>query len=142
MTEDLVPRSGSDTVEVVAQLALFGFDSTEARVLLRPRSRSWRLWGALRTQAAGLVLAPAVGLVPPHAPWALGALAVSFMLARRRWRHLFTVEGVAGKCPKCGAPVSPRVGMLRQPHPVPCDGCHHDLTLALPDGALNPPAPA
>lgn len=129
-------------MEVAAHLTLFGFDATVAQVRLRPRSRSWRLWGAVRTQAAGLVLAPAVGLVPPHAPWALGALVVSFMLARRRWRHLFTVESVEGQCPKCGAPVSPRVGMLRQPHPVPCDGCHHDLTLVLPEGVIDPPASA
>ena len=126
-----------DTFDLQGQLTLFGYDATEATVRIQPRSRSWRLWGAVRTQAVGLVLAPAVGLVPPHVPWALGALGVSFFLARRRWRHVFTVASVTGPCPKCGKPVTPRAGMLRTRHSVPCDGCHHELSLVLPPGALE-----
>ena len=141
MSEDSPATSSSDTFVVSSQLTLFGYDATEATVRIRPRPRSWRLWGAARTQAVGLVLAPAVGLVPPHVPWALGALGVSFILARRRWRHHFTLEEVTGTCPKCGAAVAPRSAMLREPHPVPCDGCHHELSLVLPDGALDGRAP-
>lgn len=126
-----------EAFDVPAQLTLFGYDATDATVRIRPRSRSWRLWGAVRTQAVGVVLAPAVALVPPHVPWALGALGVSFILARRRWRHLFTVETVTGSCPKCGKPVAPRSAMLRAPHPVPCDGCHHEVALVFSPGALD-----
>lgn len=137
MSETLPDAHAEDTFDVPARLTLFGFDDSEATVRVRPRSRSWRVWGAARTQAVGLVLAPVVGLVPPHVPWALGALGVSFFLARRRWHHVFTVESVTGSCPKCGKAVSARSGMLRDPHPVPCDGCHHDLSLLLPEGALD-----
>lgn len=137
MSEDLLSESVADIFTVSAHLTLFGFDSTRAAVRVRARSRSWRLWGAARTQAVGLLLAPLVGFVPPHAPWALGALGVSFILARRRWRHLFTVEEVTGNCPRCGATVSAPAGMLKFPHPVPCEGCGHELTLQLPGGALE-----
>ena len=66
------------------------------------------------------------------------AVGVGFLLARRRWRHHFTLEEVRGKCPKCGAAVAPRAGMmLREPHPVPCDGCHHELALVLAAGVLE-----
>lgn len=137
MSEDLPAETDAETFEVSARLTLFGFDDTSARVRLRPRSRSWRVWGAARTQAVGLLLAPAVALVPPHVPWALGALGVSFILARRRWQHRFTVEKVMGACPSCGADVEPRPGMLREPFPVSCEQCHYDLALVLPDGALQ-----
>jgi len=133
LTVPTPPSVHAETHEVEAELTLFGFPATPARVFLRPRSRSWRLWGALRSQGVGLILAPAVGLVPPHAPWALGALGVGFLLARRRWRHFATVEKVIGQCPKCGTTVSPRPAMMRQPHPVPCEGCHHELTLVFPE---------
>lgn len=134
----MTPRahSDTDTLEVPATLALFGFEPTEAVARLRPRSRRWRVGGAVRTQAVGLLLAPVVGLVPPHAPWALGALGVGAFLARKRLRHRFTVEAVRGACPRCGEPVSPKPGMLRTPHAVPCEGCHHEATLVLSAGVL------
>jgi len=125
------------TFEAPATLTLFGFPGTPATVRIRPHSRAWRVGGAARTQAVGLVLAPMVALVPPHVPWALGALAGSFFLARRRWHHRFTVEAVTGTCPKCGRDVAPRPAMLRARHALPCDGCHHDLTLELAVGALD-----
>jgi len=121
---------------VTARLSLFGFEPTPARAVLRPRSRRWRMAGAVRSQAVGVLLAPLVGLVPPHAPWALGAVGVGYLLARRRWRHRFTVEAVEGTCPRCGTAVSCRAGMLRSPHPVPCDTCRHEATLEVEPGAL------
>lgn len=125
------------TFEALATLALFGFPATPATVRIRAHSKSWRVGGAIRIQAVGLVLAPMVALVPPHVPWALGALAGSFFLARRRWHHRFTVEAVAGGCPKCGKNVAPRPAMLRARHALSCDGCHHELTLVLAAGALD-----
>lgn len=125
-------------LEVPARLALFGYEPTPARAVLRARSRRWRMAGAARTQALGILLAPLVGLVPPHAPWALGAVGVGFLLARRRWRHHFTLEGVVGACPRCGAPVSCRAGMLRSPHTVPCEACRHEATLEVDPAAYAP----
>jgi hypothetical protein len=117
------------TFEAEARIALFGFEPTPAVVVLQPRAKTWRVGGAARIQALGLVLAPLVGLVPPHAPWALGALVGGFYLARRRWRHHFTLEEVRGNCPRCGEPVSPPLGMLQTPHPVPCPSCRFDGAL-------------
>lgn len=131
------PPSPHDTFETEARLTLFGFDDTPATVRIRPRSRAWRLGGAIRAQAIGLVLAPMVGLVPPHAPWALGALGGGFFLARRRWKHHFTVEAVSGRCPKCGAQVASGKGMLRTPHPVSCDGCHNEASLHVDPAVLE-----
>lgn len=110
---------------------LFGYEPTPARVRLRPRPRSWRLGGALRRAAAGVLVAPLVGLVPPHAPWAVGALAGGAVLARRRWNERYTVEDVDATCPRCGGALHARRGRLRMPHPVPCEACHHECALAL-----------
>lgn len=131
-----VAQDTDGTFQVEGRLTLFGHEPTPAVVRIRPRSRAWRLGGAVRAQAVGLVLAPLVGLLPPHAPWALGALGGGFFLARKRWRHHHTVESVSGPCPRCGAPVDPRPGMLRTPHPVPCEACHHDASLEVDPGAL------
>lgn len=124
MTEET--PSAPDTVEVPGTLVLFGFDPEPVRVRLRPRSRRWRLLGAGRTVAVALVLTPVAGLVPPHAPWILGVLGVGGFLAKRRLDEHFTVVGIAGACPKCGATLSVAEGRLRSPHPVPCEQCHHE----------------
>jgi hypothetical protein len=127
------PDSQSDgpegPIHAEATLVLFGFESTPATAYLLPRPRSWRMGGALRIVAASLLVAPVVGLIPPHAPWVVGALGGGLFLARRRWRERFTVDGVEGTCPKCGARVVSGRGRLRNPHPVPCEGCHHESRL-------------
>lgn len=124
MTEE--SPSSPDAVEVPGTLVLFGFDPEPVRLRLRPRSRRWRFLGAARTAAVTLVLAPAAGLVPPHVPWILGVLGVGGFLAKRRLDEHFTVVGIEGSCPKCGAGLSLSEGRLRTPHPVPCESCHHE----------------
>lgn len=125
------------TLEVQGYIALFGFEPSQATAHLRARPRSWRIGGAVRLSATGVVLAPLLGLVPPHAPWIVGSVGVGAILARRRWQERFTLESVDGACPRCGAAVSVRPGRLRSPHPVACEGCHHEGSLRLPSEALD-----
>jgi hypothetical protein len=84
-----------------------------------------------------MVVAPLLAIIPPHAPWLIGVLVLGDVLARRRLHEHFTVTAVRGKCPKCGAEISSGAGRLRTPHPLPCEACHHDATLKLPEGALD-----
>ena len=119
-----------------ADVVLFGFPSSAARATIRPRARSWRVGGAARTLGISLVVAPIVALVPPHAPWPIGALAVGVILARRRLAENFTLEGLEGICPKCDRRLIVKTTRLRVPHPVPCEGCHHTVSLRLPEGVL------
>jgi hypothetical protein len=87
--------------------------------------------------AVALLVVPAVAIVPPHAPWVIGVLATGVLLARRRWNERFTVMSVVGACPRCGREYEITPGRLRQPHPLPCEGCHHESRLQLPGAALE-----
>lgn len=116
---------------------LFGFPPSAIVVSIRPRARAWRMTGALRSLAIAAVLAPAAALVPPHAPWVIGVLGVGAIFARRRWAERFTVMSVAGSCPKCASPFDIKSGRLREPHPLPCEVCHHESRLQLPEGVLR-----
>ena len=122
---------------VAGSAALFGFEPAPVQVTLRRRPKSWRVGGAVRTMGVALLVAPVAAIVPPHAPWLIGVLAVGGVLARRRLREHFTVTAVRGACPKCGADIASGAGRLRAPHPLPCEGCHHEATLRLPEGSLH-----
>lgn len=126
-----------DTFRTEAEAVLFGFDPTPAAATLRARARAWRVGGAARSVGIALLVAPAVAVVPPHAPWVIGALATGGILARRRWTELFTLVSIEGTCPKCGAGLAVKPGRLRSPHPLPCEGCHHESTLRIPAGVLD-----
>lgn len=113
-----------------ARLTLFGHDPTVGRAELRARSRRWRAVRALQIVAIGLVAAPVVALVPPHAPWAIGALVGAAILARRRFAEEYTLVALDASCPRCEEPLSISAGTrLRRPHPVSCESCHHQPTL-------------
>jgi hypothetical protein len=81
-------------------------------------------------------IAPFAALVPPHAPWAIGALATGAILARRRLREHFTLEALSGPCPKCGEALGVRAGRLRVPHPIACEACHHHAALRFEEETL------
>lgn len=133
----VTPDTEADGVFLVeGRVALFGFDSSDAISHIRPRARRWRTVGAVRTGFLFLLVAPVVGIVPPHAPWILGALGVGGFLARRRWNHRFTLEGVDAACPKCGVALTARPAQLGTPHTLPCEGCHHEATLTVSENAL------
>ena len=115
------------------RLSVFGHEPGTAHVDLLPRTTRWRLWRAARPAAIGLLLAPVVVLVPPHAPWALGALVTGAVLAMRRWREEVTLLSLQGRCPRCDTHltlVRPRA--LRPRLSLDCEGCRHEVTLSLP----------
>jgi hypothetical protein len=125
------PRGDSMTLK--GTVSLFGFPPSEAEVEVRPRSTAWRGSRTAFFLGGGLALAPIVGLVPPHAPWAAAALGIGGFLGIRKWRERFTVLGGRGKCPKCGGSLSLRPGTALRPHlSMPCDQCHHDSRLTVP----------
>jgi len=131
-----VTAEASATFDVDGEATLFGFDPVPVRARVTARTSAWRVGGAARTMAIFVVIAPFVAIVPPHAVWLIGALVTGAVLARRRYIERFTLESVDGACPKCGAALAVKPTRLRVPHPIPCDGCHHETTLRLPDEVL------
>lgn len=130
------PRS-ERTFSVQAEASIFGFDPSDVTVTITPRSRAWRVGGAARTMGVFVVVAPFVALFPPHAVWPIGALMTGGFLARRRYIERFTLESAEGDCPKCGQALQTKPTRLRSPHQLPCDGCHHESILRLPEGTLE-----
>ena len=135
MTEMPDPVSPDDLapgVPVPARITLFGFDVAPADARIEARSTGWRARRAAIALAAGLIVAPAVGLVPPHAPWALGALGMGLLVAGRRWAEAHTLHFLDGACPRCGEGVSlSRPVRLRHPHPISCPSCNYELTVSV-----------
>lgn len=131
-------RASDDVVRTEAGATVFGYPSTTVQVEVRRRPRAWRLTGAAQRMAIFLLVAPVAAVVPPHAPWLIGALVAGGVLARRRWTERYTLEAVAGPCPKCGAELSVKRGRLKTPHPVPCESCHHEVSVRVPEQALEP----
>lgn len=120
------------------RLCLFGHEATPATVRLLSRSRRWRTFRALRVAGVGLLVAPLLTLVPPHAPWALGAVVGTLFLARRRLGETHTLMDLIGPCPHCGEGVTiPGPTRLRLPHPVACEACHHEVTLHVDEVPRN-----
>ena len=116
-------------------LSLFGYPSTEAHLDVRPRSAGWRASRASLFAGGGLVLAPFLGLLPPHAPWAVAALGIGGVLGLRKWRERFTLLGFQGRCPRCGSELELEAGIpVKSVMTVPCKECNHDskLTPRLP----------
>jgi hypothetical protein len=132
-----VADDDGDRFTVAAEAVVFGFPPTPVELSVRRRAVGWRAGGAARRLAIFVVIAPVVAIVPPHAPWAIGALATGVILARRRWSERFTLERVEGVCPKCGEPLAVKSGRLRVPHPVACEACHHQTALRFPAEALR-----
>ena len=83
-----------------------------------------------------LVIAPVAAIVPPHAPWGIGALAVGIILARRRMIERFTLIALEGTCPNCDEPLRVKRTRLRTPRPITCEGCHHQASLKVPAETL------
>ncbi len=135
MAEMPDPPSSDDLatgISVPARITLFGFDVAPADARIEARSMAWRARRASIALAAGLVVAPAVGLIPPHAPWALGALGMGLLVAWRRWSEKHTLHFLEGACPRCQEDISiSRPVSLRHPHAISCPACQYELALSV-----------
>lgn len=130
-------ENGANLLRIEGEAILFGFPNTKAVLTVRPRPASWRASGAVLRMAGFTVLAAAVAIIPPHAPWIIGMLAMGVILARRRWIERYTLESVSATCPKCGAELTVKGSRLQNPHPVMCEGCHHEASLTFDRGRLD-----
>lgn len=125
---------------VPARAESFGDDPTEGRVGVIARTSAWRVSHATPPLVIGLLLSPVLFIVPPHVPWALGAVGVGALLAVRKWRERFTLTRLDLPCPHCGQPLALAGPVaLRQPHSLSCDACHHHVTLNVSPSALEAP---
>jgi hypothetical protein len=136
LTDDTHYSEPSDLIRTPARVTLFGFETTLAVASIHPRGRRWRVGGAARTMGIFLMIAPVVAIVPPHAPWGIGALAAGVILARRRMIECFTLIDLDGTCPKCDQALRVKRTRLRTPHAITCEGCHHQASLKLPADIL------
>ena len=132
-------KAGKEEVrfEADGHAVLFGFEDVPRHVVVLHRTKGWRAGGAAMRFGMLAVAAPVVAVVPPHAVWFIGALLTGGVLARRRYAERFTLVEATGSCPKCGQEYTVKSGRLHVPHSLPCDGCHHESTLRLPDGVLE-----
>ena len=128
-TPELSDESPPGGVSVPAQITLFGFDGVSANARIEARWRGRRAAAAL---AAGLIAAPLAALVPPHAPWALGALGIGLLTAHRRWAEEHTLHFLEGACPRCGEGITlSRPARLRHPHATSCPSCQYELAISV-----------
>jgi len=113
-----------------AQIELFGFPRTPARVHVIPRSAGWRVghavgWLLLCWACIGIVM-----WVPPHFPWILTAFFLGIFFFVKYIRQRYTLVRLEGTCPKCGAPQAiRRPTRLALPHRLYCPSCHQPLLL-------------
>lgn len=129
-----------DVMNVTGSLRVFGYADTPVTLRVLPRSVGWRALRAGALGLGGLATAPLVAVLPPHAPWALGAAGAGVILGARKWAERFTLVSLRGSCPRCGSDLMvDRPGRLRNPAPVDCPGCHHAVTLTISPEALRPP---
>lgn len=119
-----------DSRTVFAEARVFGHEPTAVSLRVVPRSTGWRASRAVRWLVAGAVVAPVVAVVPPHAPWAVGAGAGGLALALRKWGERYTLVGLDGLCPRCGAALEHDGRTpLKTPHRTACDECGNPVAL-------------
>ena len=133
-----VSDSEEETIAAAGRIGLFGFEPVAASVTLFPRSLSWRTRRAVLFGVLGVAIAPVVALLPPHAVWLIGAVATGAYLAWRSFNTRYSVVALDGRCPKCNASLTLKAGIrLREPHPISCQDCSHELALTIDPGQLT-----
>lgn len=112
-----------------AQIDLFGFRPTPARVVVIPRSTAWRVGHAFGY--LGLCwLGMAAAIIPPHFPWLLTAFFLGIFFFVKYIRQRYTLMELEGTCPKCGAPQTiAKPQRLARPQRLHCPACHQQLLL-------------
>ncbi len=119
-------------VSVPARITLFGFDPVDATARIEARSAGWRARRASMALAAGLIMAPLLAVVPPHAPWVVVAVGIGLLTAGRRWAEAHTIHFLDGACPRCGEGISiSRPARLSRPHAISCLSCRYELMVSV-----------
>lgn len=117
-----------------ARLTLFGFAPVPAHVRVIHRPRSLRLSRALLWLVGCWALAPLVGLLPPHLPWALTAFGAGIYFARTNWRGTYEIQSLEARCPSCGHALTVKPGTrVGVEYPITCYNCHQEPLLELPE---------
>ena len=107
------------------------------RLKLLPRSTAWRASRAGILTAAGILAAPVVFLLPPHAVWGMGSVITGLVLGGRKWAERYTLLELETQCPRCGHAVAVKgPTRFRNGSNLSCDGCHHSASLQVPESAL------
>jgi hypothetical protein len=127
------PPEGEERIESPpARLEAFGFTASPATVRVVRRSTSWRMTRALLSLFLGWGLAPVVALIPPHIPWAAGAIIGGGWFAWRFSRERVTLLDYEGACPRCGERVHSEGGVpVTASHAVHCPSCGQGLMLEI-----------
>lgn len=119
-----------DTIRLEGQARIFGQRPTPATVTVRNRPEGQRILRTALALLATLIVTPAAFLVPPHAPWGIGALIGGLLVTRRQWAHTRSVLDLEAICPECGNPLSVATGSrLASPHPLSCESCQRGVTI-------------
>lgn len=122
----------TSSISAPARISLRGHEAIPARLDVIPRSGRTRLTRAVLALLGFWMLAPLVFFLPPHLPWALGAVTAGVYFAFRQWSGELVVTAFEGSCPRCGAALAiPSEARIRLPHTMNCFACHHQPVLEL-----------
>lgn len=112
-------------IECLVQLG--GHEAVPATLQIHqrpPGTRALRSGGFL---LLFLLLALVGAIIPPHIPWALGALGAGLYLGHREWHAKMRVESFEGRCPRCGSALKLGAGQdIQLPLTLTCFHCHHE----------------
>lgn len=124
------PAVSATPTPLKGEARVFGQPATPAAVFVRARTDSERTLRTALALLGTMVVAPAAFLVPPHAPWGVGALLGGLILTRRQWAHTHSLMALEADCPNCGSPLAAVDGTrLKEPHPLSCDHCQREVTI-------------
>lgn len=126
------PNAGR--VRLPGRVEAFGYATSAATIAAIARPVSWRATRALLAAGIGLGVAPAAAIIPPHVPWALGALVGGAVVARRRATERYTLRALEAACPRCAGPLTTEPGRLMASRALHCTGCGLDSILHVGNG--------
>lgn len=121
-------------VRLQGRVEAFGFPTSVASIDAIARPASWRATRALLAAGIGLGVAPVAAIIPPHIPWALGALIGGAVVARRRATERHTLRSLDAKCPRCGSALSTEPGRLTATRALQCAACGLDSIMHVANG--------
>ncbi len=123
-----------------AQLTLRAHAASLAKVVLVYRTAPERFARAAMALVLCWGAVPLLLWVPPHYPWAAGAMVAGVYLAYRYWTGRYLVCAFSGACPRCGRQLELRLGsFINLPHSMTCFACHFEPRLEVSAETLAEP---